>query len=129
MLQLREPRATLWPFPFPEATGDVVEATMGLCLPWQEAHKEFRTQFAGTWGFQLSDFTSLHTKLEQVIHHISTLATCAHHHEIAAEHKCPRTWAGMQEHDFTLEAPLRVLEAIVQPANVKQLSSGDCSIC
>eukprot|EP00959_Pyramimonas_sp_CCMP1952_P339604 7112190-Pyramimonas_sp.AAC.1 len=35
----------------------------------------------------------------------------------------------MQEHDFTLEAPLRALEAIVQPANVKQLSSGSCPIC
>eukprot|EP00959_Pyramimonas_sp_CCMP1952_P444822 9313900-Pyramimonas_sp.AAC.1 len=129
MLQLREPRATLWPFPFPEATGDVIEAAMGLGLPWQEAQKEFRTQFAETWGCQLADFASLHTKLGHVIHHISTLATYAHHHEIAAEHNCPRTWSGTQEHDFTLEAPLRVLEAIVQPANVKQLSSGDCSIC
>eukprot|EP00959_Pyramimonas_sp_CCMP1952_P240114 5017781-Pyramimonas_sp.AAC.1 len=65
MLQLREPRATLWPFPFPEATGDIIEAAMGLCLPWQEAHKEFRAQFAETWGFQLADFASLHTKLGQ----------------------------------------------------------------
>eukprot|EP00959_Pyramimonas_sp_CCMP1952_P148049 3097995-Pyramimonas_sp.AAC.1 len=39
VLQLREPRATLWPFPCPEATGDILEAMMGLCLPWQEAHK------------------------------------------------------------------------------------------
>eukprot|EP00959_Pyramimonas_sp_CCMP1952_P232108 4850479-Pyramimonas_sp.AAC.1 len=28
MLQLREPRATLWPFPHPEATGDIIEAAM-----------------------------------------------------------------------------------------------------
>eukprot|EP00959_Pyramimonas_sp_CCMP1952_P362798 7597426-Pyramimonas_sp.AAC.1 len=35
----------------------------------------------------------------------------------------------MQDHDFTLEAPMRVLEAIVQPADVNQLSIGDCSIC
>eukprot|EP00959_Pyramimonas_sp_CCMP1952_P335461 7023826-Pyramimonas_sp.AAC.1 len=29
MLQPREPRATLWPFPHPEATGDILEAMMG----------------------------------------------------------------------------------------------------
>eukprot|EP00959_Pyramimonas_sp_CCMP1952_P135580 2836625-Pyramimonas_sp.AAC.1 len=46
MLQLREPRAALWPFPNPEVTGDIFEAMMGLCLPWQEAHKGFRTQCA-----------------------------------------------------------------------------------
>eukprot|EP00959_Pyramimonas_sp_CCMP1952_P184199 3851859-Pyramimonas_sp.AAC.1 len=28
MLQLREPHATLWPFPKPEATGDIFEAMM-----------------------------------------------------------------------------------------------------
>eukprot|EP00959_Pyramimonas_sp_CCMP1952_P247956 5183386-Pyramimonas_sp.AAC.1 len=102
---------------------------MGLCLPWQEAHEEFRTQFAETWGFQLADLASPRAKLEQVIHHISTLATYAHHHDIAAEHECPRAWAGMQKRDFTLEAPLRALETIAQPANVKQLSSGGCFIC
>eukprot|EP00959_Pyramimonas_sp_CCMP1952_P169953 3550611-Pyramimonas_sp.AAC.1 len=59
MLQLREPRATPWPFPHPEATGGIIEAAMGLCLPWQEAHKEFRNQFAATWGFNLANFASL----------------------------------------------------------------------
>eukprot|EP00959_Pyramimonas_sp_CCMP1952_P303073 6341639-Pyramimonas_sp.AAC.1 len=85
---------------------------MGLCLPWREAHKKFRSQFAATWGFKLADFASLHAKMEHVIRHISTLATFAHHHHIAEGHNCPRTWAGMQKHDFALEAPVRVLEAI-----------------
>eukprot|EP00959_Pyramimonas_sp_CCMP1952_P029888 627171-Pyramimonas_sp.AAC.1 len=35
----------------------------------------------------------------------------------------------MQEHDFTLEAPMRVLEVIVHPADVNLLCRGDCSIC
>eukprot|EP00959_Pyramimonas_sp_CCMP1952_P388124 8133200-Pyramimonas_sp.AAC.1 len=90
MLQLREPRATLWPFPYPDATGDILEAMMGLCLPWQEAHKEFRTQFAETWGFKLTDLATLHTRLAEVIHHTSTLATYAHHHEVAGKHNCPK---------------------------------------
>eukprot|EP00959_Pyramimonas_sp_CCMP1952_P392771 8230059-Pyramimonas_sp.AAC.1 len=36
MLQLREPRATLWPFPNPEVTGDIFEAAVSythLTLP------------------------------------------------------------------------------------------------
>eukprot|EP00959_Pyramimonas_sp_CCMP1952_P127565 2668201-Pyramimonas_sp.AAC.1 len=85
---------------------------MGLCLPWQEVHKDFRTQFAETWGFQLTDLATLHTKLAEVIHHASTLATYAHHHEVAGKHNCPKTWAGMQTHNFTQEAPLRVLEIL-----------------
>eukprot|EP00959_Pyramimonas_sp_CCMP1952_P345408 7233272-Pyramimonas_sp.AAC.1 len=80
---------------------------MGLCLPWQEAHKEFRTQFATTWVYQLADLGDLHTKLAKVIRHTSTLATYAHHHEIADKHGCPKTWAGMETHDFVSEAPLR----------------------
>eukprot|EP00959_Pyramimonas_sp_CCMP1952_P116105 2427340-Pyramimonas_sp.AAC.1 len=95
---------------------------MGLCLPWQEAHKEFRSQFAETWGFQLADLASLHTKLAEVRHDTSTLATYAHHHELAAKRECPKTWAGMQTHDFTLEAPLRVLETLLRPADVTQLN-------
>eukprot|EP00959_Pyramimonas_sp_CCMP1952_P179457 3751935-Pyramimonas_sp.AAC.1 len=63
---------------------------MGLCLPWQEAHKKFRSQFAETWGFQLADLASLRTKLAEVIHHTSILATYAHRHEVAAKHDCPK---------------------------------------
>eukprot|EP00959_Pyramimonas_sp_CCMP1952_P084383 1765133-Pyramimonas_sp.AAC.1 len=65
MLQLREPRATLWPFPNPEATGDIFEAMMGLCLPRQEAHKGFRAQYAETWGCRLADLEAPHTKLAE----------------------------------------------------------------
>eukprot|EP00959_Pyramimonas_sp_CCMP1952_P112069 2343710-Pyramimonas_sp.AAC.1 len=46
MIQLREPRATLWPFPRPEATGDILEAAMGICAPWQNVHLDYRTAFA-----------------------------------------------------------------------------------
>eukprot|EP00959_Pyramimonas_sp_CCMP1952_P295103 6172131-Pyramimonas_sp.AAC.1 len=57
MIQLREPRATLWPFPHPEATGDIIEAAMGICFPWQNVHLEYITTFAGAWGFPLSALT------------------------------------------------------------------------
>eukprot|EP00959_Pyramimonas_sp_CCMP1952_P099964 2089990-Pyramimonas_sp.AAC.1 len=85
---------------------------MGPCLPWQEAHKGFRAQYAETWGYRSADLEALRTKLAEVIHHTSTLATFAHHHEVAGKYGCPKTWAGIQAHNFTLEAPLRVLEAI-----------------
>eukprot|EP00959_Pyramimonas_sp_CCMP1952_P167428 3499488-Pyramimonas_sp.AAC.1 len=83
---------------------------MSLCLPWQEAHKEFRTQFAATWGLDLFTLASCHGKMEDAIRHISTLATFAHHHSAASAHGCPRTWAEMLEYKFTLEAPMRALE-------------------
>eukprot|EP00959_Pyramimonas_sp_CCMP1952_P053062 1110013-Pyramimonas_sp.AAC.1 len=67
--------------------------------------------------------------MEEAIRDISTLATFAHHHLAASAHACPKTWSGMLEHDFTLEAPMRVLEVIGQPADVNQLSIGGCSIC
>eukprot|EP00959_Pyramimonas_sp_CCMP1952_P050216 1049454-Pyramimonas_sp.AAC.1 len=67
--------------------------------------------------------------MEEVIRHISTLATFAHHHLTASARDCPQTWSGMLGHDFALEAPMRALEVIVQPADVNQLSIGDCSIC
>eukprot|EP00959_Pyramimonas_sp_CCMP1952_P158699 3319393-Pyramimonas_sp.AAC.1 len=91
MIQLREPRATLWPLPHPEATGDIIEAAMGICFPRQNVHLEHRNTFASAWGFQLSDLTPLHGKFEDAIKHISTLATYAHHHKVAAEHGCPKT--------------------------------------
>eukprot|EP00959_Pyramimonas_sp_CCMP1952_P134927 2823483-Pyramimonas_sp.AAC.1 len=39
MLMLREPRVFLWPFPHAEQAGDVIEAILGFCVPWQEAHR------------------------------------------------------------------------------------------
>eukprot|EP00959_Pyramimonas_sp_CCMP1952_P385243 8073805-Pyramimonas_sp.AAC.1 len=80
---------------------------MVLCLPWQEAHKEFQTQFAATWGLNLGALASLRGKMEDAIRHISTLATFAHHHIAASVHGCPKTWADMLEYEFTLEAPMR----------------------
>eukprot|EP00959_Pyramimonas_sp_CCMP1952_P183011 3826982-Pyramimonas_sp.AAC.1 len=62
--------------------------------------------------------------MEDAIRHISTLATFAHHHTVATIHGCPKTWSGMPEHKFTLEAPMRVLEAIVKPADIKSLGQG-----
>eukprot|EP00959_Pyramimonas_sp_CCMP1952_P225768 4721010-Pyramimonas_sp.AAC.1 len=35
----------------------------------------------------------------------------------------------MLDYKFTLEAPMRALEAIVKPADIKSLSEGSCSIC
>eukprot|EP00959_Pyramimonas_sp_CCMP1952_P132591 2772568-Pyramimonas_sp.AAC.1 len=35
----------------------------------------------------------------------------------------------MLNYKFTLEAPMRVLEAIVKPADIKSLRKGSCSIC
>eukprot|EP00959_Pyramimonas_sp_CCMP1952_P435817 9126091-Pyramimonas_sp.AAC.1 len=63
---------------------------MGLRLPRQEAHRDFRAQFAATWGYQLADLENLHAKLAKVIRHAGALATFAHHHEIAEKHGCPR---------------------------------------
>eukprot|EP00959_Pyramimonas_sp_CCMP1952_P144688 3028543-Pyramimonas_sp.AAC.1 len=60
--------------------------------------------------------------MEDAFRHISTLATFAHHHLAASVHACPKTWAKMLEHDFTLEAPMRVLEVIVKPADITRLS-------
>eukprot|EP00959_Pyramimonas_sp_CCMP1952_P160609 3358737-Pyramimonas_sp.AAC.1 len=80
---------------------------MGLCLPWQEAHREFRTLFAATRGCQLADLENPHAKLAKVIRHTGTLVTFARHREIADKHGCPKTWAGMESHDFTSETPLR----------------------
>eukprot|EP00959_Pyramimonas_sp_CCMP1952_P469931 9495813-Pyramimonas_sp.AAC.1 len=100
---------------------------MGLCLPWQEAHKEFRTQLQrrGVANWQtLPLSTPSSPKL-----YITKLPTFAHRHEVADKHGCPKTRAGMQTHNFTLEAPLRVLETIVRPADVTQLNVGECSIC
>eukprot|EP00959_Pyramimonas_sp_CCMP1952_P143212 2998343-Pyramimonas_sp.AAC.1 len=59
---------------------------MGIYFPWQNVHQECRTRSASAWGFQLSDLSSLHGKIEDTIKHISTLATHAHHHKVAAEH-------------------------------------------
>eukprot|EP00959_Pyramimonas_sp_CCMP1952_P246254 5146971-Pyramimonas_sp.AAC.1 len=101
----------------------------GLCLPWQEAHRDFRTQFATTWGYQLADLETLHAKLANVIRHAGALATFAHHHEIAEKHSCPRTRAEMEAREFTSETPLRVLEDIAQPADVYHPHHGECSIC
>eukprot|EP00959_Pyramimonas_sp_CCMP1952_P190133 3977509-Pyramimonas_sp.AAC.2 len=102
MIQLREPRATLWPFPYPEATGDIVEAVMGICVPWQNVHLECRTAFANAWGLTLNALTTLRGKFEDAIKHISRLATCARHHAVAREHQCPRTWA---ERDARQQVP------------------------
>eukprot|EP00959_Pyramimonas_sp_CCMP1952_P275754 5764003-Pyramimonas_sp.AAC.1 len=102
---------------------------MGLCLPWQEAHEEFRAQFAAAWGFSLGALASLHGKMEGAIRHISTLATFAHHRKAASDHGCPKTWAEMLRYGFTLEASARALEEIVKPADISPLSQGGCSIC
>eukprot|EP00959_Pyramimonas_sp_CCMP1952_P391245 8199063-Pyramimonas_sp.AAC.1 len=66
--------------------------------------------------------------MEDAIRHISALATFAHHHTVATNHGYPKTWSGMLDHKFTLEAPMRVLEAIVRPADIKSLGRGGCSI-
>eukprot|EP00959_Pyramimonas_sp_CCMP1952_P332439 6961429-Pyramimonas_sp.AAC.1 len=78
---------------------------MGLCFPWQQVHKEYRAQFAEAWGFDLCSLASLHGKMEDTIEHISTLATYAHHHQVAINQGCPTTWGAMQDYKFTLEAP------------------------
>eukprot|EP00959_Pyramimonas_sp_CCMP1952_P249453 5214415-Pyramimonas_sp.AAC.1 len=67
--------------------------------------------------------------MENAIRHVSTLATFAHHRIAASVYGCPKTWAEMLEFEFTLEAPMRVLEAIVKPADISPLSQGGCSIC
>eukprot|EP00959_Pyramimonas_sp_CCMP1952_P074357 1553776-Pyramimonas_sp.AAC.1 len=102
---------------------------MGICAPWQNVHLEYRTAFANALGLTPSALTTLHGEFEDAIKHISRLATHAHHHTVARKHQCPRTWAEMQGSKSSLEAPMRVLEALVQPAKIDPLGGYDCSIC
>eukprot|EP00959_Pyramimonas_sp_CCMP1952_P412434 8642820-Pyramimonas_sp.AAC.1 len=44
--------------------------------------------------------------MEDTIKHIRTLATCAHHHQVAINHGCPTTWGAMLDYMFALEAPM-----------------------
>eukprot|EP00959_Pyramimonas_sp_CCMP1952_P034968 732144-Pyramimonas_sp.AAC.1 len=60
MLMLREPGVFLWPFSHAEQAGDVIEAVLGFCVPWQEVHQDFRSRLASTWSLTLEDLADLH---------------------------------------------------------------------
>eukprot|EP00959_Pyramimonas_sp_CCMP1952_P360847 7557619-Pyramimonas_sp.AAC.1 len=71
MLMIREPRVFLWPLPHAEGTGDVIEAVLGICVPWQDAHLEFRQKLAETRGVSLDDLSALHGGIENAFLHVS----------------------------------------------------------
>ena len=129
MLMMREPKAFLWPFPHADITGDVIEAVLGLCIPWREAHSSFRQQFAEAWGLSLGHLTELHGRIEDAQVHVSKLVAVAHHHPIAQEAGCPQTWKAMEEANFKLRAPMLVLEEIVPAASLTSLGACQCSVC
>ncbi|CAK0900436.1 unnamed protein product, partial [Prorocentrum cordatum] len=108
--------------------GDVIEAILGLCAPWQEAHRGSRQDFASTWGLTLEDLADLHGRIEAILPHISKLVAVAHHHPDAQAAGCPQTWSKMDRRDFQLKAPMLVLEKIVPAASLTPLGTHHCSV-
>eukprot|EP00959_Pyramimonas_sp_CCMP1952_P098009 2048391-Pyramimonas_sp.AAC.1 len=84
MLMKREPRAFLWPSsPHAESTGDVIEADLGICAPWQDAPLVIRQKFTTAWNLSLDDCVELHGRIEDALAQVSRLVTNAHHHDAA----------------------------------------------
>eukprot|EP00959_Pyramimonas_sp_CCMP1952_P370791 7765633-Pyramimonas_sp.AAC.1 len=123
MLVIREPRTFLWPFPNAAGAGDVIEAVLGLCVPWQDAHLEFRQRFAAAWGLKLDDFVDRHGEIEDAFLQVSGLVMNVHHHDAAKKAGCPQTWRDMERADFKLKAPMLVLEEIVPAASLASLAT------
>merc|ERR1712086_681889 len=89
LLLVREPHTFMFPFGEPEATGDVIEAVLGICDPERAKDRAFRDEFAQRWGLSTAGLRDLHGKLEELIKNVATLTWTAHHHALAQEKGCP----------------------------------------
>ena len=62
-----EPRSCLFPFGDPEATGDIIEAMLGICAPERAKDSAFSIGLAKNWGLTEDDLRELHARLEDLL--------------------------------------------------------------
>jgi len=130
-LMIREPRACLFPFGEPGATGDILEAMLGICSPDRTKDSRFSGDFAKNWGLTEEDLRELHARLEDLVRLVARLVQVAHHHDIAKESGCPKNAQEFADAEFPLQATVKVMEAFITPAKVSVVKDDEhiCSVC
>ena len=129
LLLVREPHAFMFPYGEPEATGDVIEAVLGICDPDRTKDRKFRDELAARWGLSPAGLRSLHGKLEDLIKNVAKLTWTAHHHPLAREQDCPRSFRDFDTCDFPLKASMIVVEDLIVPARLAALAEAPCAVC
>ncbi|CAK0865423.1 unnamed protein product, partial [Prorocentrum cordatum] len=123
LLLIREPRPTLPPYGSLGHIGDILEATLCICPPYNNARLSVRDSFGRVRNLGDVDFRRLVGRLETFIKACSRLVTVAHRRPDVGGAHPSATWKEASADDFPLVPALQALGILATPAGLSSLQA------